>query len=76
MLTQIEVCKLAKAELVRQRKAEQEKYLTCSDESAVIVADRIRKLDKDISLIGHMIDILIRAEINKLKYKTTTTTQE
>lgn len=79
MLTILEVSKLAKAELIRQRKAEQEKYLTCSDESAVIVTDRLKKLDKDISLMRHMIDILERAEQNKLKYKsitTTTTTQD
>lgn len=58
MLTQIEICKLAKAELLRQRKEEQAKYLR-KDE--VIVTDRLKKLDKDISLISHMIDILIRA---------------
>ena len=69
MLTQIEVCKLAKAELLRQRKEEQEKYLRKGED---IVTDRLKKLDKDISLIGHMIDILMRAEINKLKYKSTT----
>ena len=68
MLTQIEVCKLAKAELVRQRREEQEKYLRQGED---IVMDKLRKLDKDISLISNMIDILIRAEINKLKYKTT-----
>ena len=73
MLTQIEILKLARLELLRQRKDEQAKYLR---QGEVIVTDKLKKLDKDISLIGHMIDILIRAEINKLKYKTTTTTQE
>lgn len=68
MLTHIEVCKLAKAELLRQRKDEQAKYLRKGE---VIVTDRLKKLDKDISMIGHMIDILERAEANKLKYKTT-----
>lgn len=58
MLTQIEVCKLAKAELLRQRREEQEKYLRQGED---IVIDRLRKLDKDISLISHMIDILARA---------------
>lgn len=66
MLTHIEVCKLAKVELLRQRKDEQAKYLRKGE---VIVTDRLKKLDKDISLISHMIDILERAEANKLKYK-------
>ena len=69
MITQLKICKLAKAELLRQRKEEQEKYLRKGED---IVTDRLKKLDKDISLIGHMIDILMRAEINKLKYKSTT----
>ena len=66
MITQLKICKLAKAELLRQRKDEQTKYLRKGE---VIVTDRLKKLDKDISLIGHMIDILERAEANKLKYK-------
>ena len=64
MLTHIEVCKLAKAELLRQRKEEREKYIRKGE-----VIDRLKKLDKDISMISHMIDILERAEANKLKYK-------
>lgn len=71
MLTQIEVCKLAKAELLRQRKDERAKY---SRTGGVIVTDRLKKLDKDISLICHMIDILERAEANKLKYQNSTIT--
>ena len=66
MITQLKICKLAKAELLRQRREEQEKYLRQGED---IVIDRLRKLDKDISLISHMIDILARAEMNKLKYK-------
>lgn len=66
MITQLKICKLAHAELLRQRKDEQAKYLRKGE---VIVTDRLKKLDKDISLIGHMIAILERAEANKLKYK-------
>ena len=65
MITQIEILKLAKAELLRQRKDEQDKYLRPGE---VIVTDKLKKLDKEISLINHWIDILTRAELNKLKY--------
>ena len=68
MITQLKICKLAKVELLRQRKEEQEKYLRKGE---AIITDRLKKLDKDISMISHMIDILERAEANKLKYKTT-----
>lgn len=64
MLTQIEVCKLAREELLRRRRDEMAKYLRKGD---VIITDRLKKLDKDISLISHMIAILERAEANKLK---------
>lgn len=64
MITQLKICKLAYAELLRQRKEEQAKYLRKGE---VIVTDRLKKLDKDISLISHMIAILERAEANKLK---------
>lgn len=67
MLTQIEVCKLARQELLRQHKDEQAKYLR---KGADIVTDRLKKLDKDISLISHWVDILTKAEQNKIKYKT------
>lgn len=66
MVTRLEVYKLALNELVRQRKTEREKYLRPGED---IVTDRLKKLDKDISLMRHMIDILTRAEQNKLKYK-------
>lgn len=66
MLNQIEICKLARVELLRQRKDEQAKYLRKGE---VIVTNRLKKLDKDISMISHMIAILERAEVNKLKYK-------
>lgn len=65
MLNQIEICKLARVELLRQRRDEQAKYLRKGE---VIVTDRLKKLDKDISMICHMIAILERAEANKLKY--------
>ena len=71
MLTQIEVCKLAREELLRQRKEEQVKYIRKGE---VIVTDRLKKLDKDISSICHMIAILERAEANKLKYQNSTIT--
>lgn len=61
-----EVSKLALNELLRQRKDEQVKYLRPGED---IVTDRLKKLDKDISVISHMINILTRAEQNKLKYK-------
>lgn len=67
MLTQIEILKLARLELLRQRKVEQAKYLR---QGEVIVTDRLKVVDKDISLISHWIDILTRAEQNKIKYKT------
>lgn len=67
MLNQIEICKLARVELLRQRKDEQAKY---SRKGEVIVTNRLKKLDKDISMISHMIAILERAEhADKLKYK-------
>ena len=67
MLNQIEICKLARVELLRQRKDEQAKYLRKGE---VIVTNRLKKLDKDISTISHMIAILERAEhADKLKYK-------
>lgn len=64
MLTQIEICKLAREELLRRRKDEMAKYLRKGE---MIITDRLKKLDKDIPLISHMITILERAEANKLK---------
>lgn len=68
-LNLLEVSKLTLKELLRQRKDEQVKYLRPGED---IVTDRLKKLDKDISVISQMINILTRAEQDKLKYKTTT----